>query len=143
MAERTLDYTPPRIMPLPRNAITSFQVVNIGMLAWWTYQLLAHYEQYDQIEALQVLPSALWWGVIAAIGVIINGLPLVPWWARWVNHAFWSKLLGLFGSIFWWGYLTGIFLYLVGLDNYMTGLHFILMLGAIFEFSRLMRWGRA
>lgn len=130
-------------MALPRNAVTSFQLVNVGMLIWWTFQFFAHYREYDQIEALAIMPSTFWWGVVTLLGVIVNMLPLLPWWARYVNHSFWSKLLGLFGSIFWWGYLTGVFLYLVGPDNFATGLHFILMLGAVFEFARLMRWGSA
>lgn len=132
----------PRIMALPINAVTSFQLINPALLLVWTVVLFTQHEQIQnnpEFETLwRILPRAWWWAWITLGIFLLNVLPLVPVWVRHINSTFRTKYVGLLLSAVWWMFIAAMFLILAGLDVGF-GVHLILGLGATFELMRLVR----
>lgn len=128
----------PRIYPLTRNAVTSLQLLNIAMLGWWTFILAIHHEEYSRaeaFEALRLLGDVYWWMWITGGVLLLNVLPLVRWWALYVNRTYLLKRTGLTLSAMWWSFLASMF-YLAGVDLGI-GIHLAMALACLFEVMRI------
>lgn len=135
----------PLIMPLSRNAVTTFQVVNLMALLAWAFTLIAFhdaYEESDSVAAMEhLLPDLYWWACAAGVLSALHVLTLIPAWTQRVNRTWRTKYLALLGSVMWWAFIALMFGYATGPASLGTLLHLALCLGSIFESSRLTRRG--
>lgn len=132
----------PKWILVPSNAVTTWQIVNIGCLAVWTILLYLNGDVYERsriFEALKgITPSIGWWTGITSIFLICNLLPIVRWWATHVNRTYRTKFTGLSLSAFWWGYIAMMFAVGQGFDLGF-GIHAVLAAGSVYEAFRLVR----